>query len=111
MSNKDEDLDTRVAVVETKVENIEIQQVETKKHLKEIYEVSQDLRQKISKQNGILPRMETSLISIESKMDEIAINAAVTSSKLKVLWVVFGTVGGLLTASLVAYIFKMIFGN
>src|SRR3990167_5714929 len=99
MSNKNDDLEPRLAVVETKVENVEVQQTEMKGHVKEIYSISQDVKIKLLQLNGSLPRIEQGLISIEDKLDKVTVRVEVTSSKVKIIWTVLGTLGGLLAAT------------
>lgn len=110
MSNKNDDLEPRLAVVETKIENTEIQQTDMKAHIKEIYGISQDVKTKLLQLNGSLPRIEKGLVSIEDKLDLVTVRVEVTSNKVKILWGIVGTLSGILAATGIGYLFKLVFG-
>lgn len=107
MSEKSE-LESRVSVVETKVEDI-------KESISEIKQITYSVRDYISKQNGILPRLEKSFSSVadqinafDKKLDTASEKLVGVTFKVKILWSIIATVGGSILVAALAYLFSKI---
>lgn len=101
-------LEPRIAIVETKVEDI-------KESILEIKEITFLVRDTINKQNGILPRLEKSFSSIADQIGSFDKKLDLTSEKLvgvtlkiKILWSIVATLGGSVLVAALAYLFSKI---
>lgn len=108
MSEKLSELEQRIAVTETKVEDL-------KDSISEIKEITYSVREHISKQNGVLPRLEKSFSSIadqintfDKKLDTASEKLVGVTFKVKILWSIIATVGGSMLIAGLAYLFSKI---
>lgn len=101
-----EKLDQRIAIVETKVEDL-------KESISEIKEITFSVKEHLLRQNGILPRLEKSFSSIADQISSFDKKLDLTSEKLvgvtlkvKVLWSIVATIGGSILVASLAYLFS-----
>lgn len=107
------ELNERVSILEVKYDNME----DTLKRLdvsqKEHQEITLGIKEKLDKQNGIIPHMAESLRSmhelqnqIMNKMNSNAVGDAKTNIKLGILWAVSAAIG----MGFVGYVIKGFLG-
>jgi uncharacterized coiled-coil protein SlyX len=80
------DLDRRVTVVETKIDFIQ----ETVEHTKDAVE---KVDRCLAKQNGVLPRLETGLNTLNTQLQEYKEKSIASATRSKLVWGVVASVG------------------
>lgn len=105
------DLDERVVRLETQVEEIKNSMNGLREKVDQNFDMTYEIKNHIAKQNGILPRMEASLFSVEDKIDKITVRVESTSLKLKIIWGILGTVCGGIFAISIKFLFDHLFGG
>jgi hypothetical protein len=99
-SMSDETLDTRMAVVENRMDTMEIT-------TKETHTMVFDIKSRLDRQNGLLPHMAADIANLMEKIENTSISDAKTNTKLNVLWSAVGALGSALILAFVAYIFHV----
>ena len=95
------DLETRVAIVETRQNIFE-------ENVNEIYDVVQEVKERLDKQNGILPHISDEVKDLSSKLNEYIAESntakGVTAFSHKLLWAIMGGMGTAVLALVVKII-------
>ena len=106
-----EKIEVRISVVEEKQKNLQEDVKELKQNTNEIYDVVQDLRDRVIKQNGSIPHIVKHVESISKKQGEMSekmtaqmLTSKDTSWKVKIMW----GGAGLLASGVVAMSVKLI---
>jgi len=99
----------RIAVVESEVENL-------KKSISKVEEISYEVKERLDQQNGILPRLEKALVIIDHKLnafderiDSSEAKVKSTDFKVKILWGIATTIGGVLLLGALKFLFDGLF--
>ncbi|MDP3763681.1 MAG: hypothetical protein Q8Q92_03470 [bacterium] len=105
MSEKSE-LEQRVAVTETKIEDIKLS-------ISEMKEITFAVKEHLIRQNGALPRLEKSVTMIADQINTFDKKLDVSSEKLvsvtlkvKILWSIIATIGGTIFVAIMGYLFS-----
>lgn len=101
MSGKSPELETRISVVEVKVEDLQNETTDMKKMLSETHEF-------VIRTNGSLPRIEKTINLIHEKLDNNNEKLSNVSMKVKIIWAIFATIGGTVLVAALTYLFSRI---
>lgn len=86
INEKIHEIDTRMTVVETKMGYVEEAIKENKHSLDKIEESVNGIESHISKQNGMLPRIEDSLSMVITRLNETEKTGAIVTTRQKLIW-------------------------
>ncbi len=101
-----DELETRVAVLEVKsdVQSEKFDKIE--ESLKETHGMVFSIKERLDKQNGIIPHMAEDMKVIKKHYEIVSKEQTDSGIKLKILWGVLGALGG----SLLSLVIKLLIG-
>lgn len=107
------EINERVSVLEVEFSNMKESLNKLSTALDKNSEVTFEIKERLDKQNGLIPHMAESVKAMSDRQEEMmdrlneeAVHAASTKVKMKILWAIAGTVG----AALLGYLLKGIIG-
>lgn len=115
MAENYSDLDKRISIIEAEFENMEKAVAKIDENLQENYKLTLQIKERLDKWNGSIPRMSEDIKSIQQTQDDIsksltknelsnAKKHAAHETKMKVVWGIVSTIG----VALAGYLIKVL---